>query len=152
MYNWCLCWFSFKVFGIFGSGPLAQYRNLIEQGKLQYDPNQERVASELDKLFGRLEQYEKDMEEYHVYLTFFFVLHMLTFYLKDWFGRFCVTVSSFQFLFFSSFLFLARKNWSSGRKGENTRGGSFWWRKLSSSRTRTYGLLSASSGLNLLRN
>ncbi|KAF3447131.1 hypothetical protein FNV43_RR12311 [Rhamnella rubrinervis] len=46
-------------------GPLAQYRNLIEQGKLQYDPNQERVASELDNLFGRLEQYEKDMEEYH---------------------------------------------------------------------------------------
>lgn len=56
----------------FGSGPLAQYRNLIEQGKLRYDPNQERVASELDKLFGRLEQYEKDMEEYHVYLSLFF--------------------------------------------------------------------------------
>ncbi|KAH7524667.1 hypothetical protein FEM48_Zijuj06G0144000 [Ziziphus jujuba var. spinosa] len=46
-------------------GPLSQYRNLLEQGKLQYDANQERVASELDKLFGRLEQYEKEMEEYH---------------------------------------------------------------------------------------
>lgn len=48
------------------SGPLAQYRNLIEQGKLQRDPYQERVALELEKLLGRLEQYEKDMEEYHV--------------------------------------------------------------------------------------
>jgi predicted ATPase len=48
------------------SGPLAQYRTLIEQGKLQRDPYQERVALELEKLLGRLEQYEKDMEEYHV--------------------------------------------------------------------------------------
>ncbi|KAE8056387.1 hypothetical protein FH972_013165 [Carpinus fangiana] len=50
-------------------GPLAQYRNLIEQGKLQRDPFQERVALELEKLLGRLEQYERDMEEYHVNLA-----------------------------------------------------------------------------------
>lgn len=43
-----------------------QYRNLVEQGKLQHDPFQEGVAIELENLLGRLEQYEKDMEEYHV--------------------------------------------------------------------------------------
>lgn len=48
------------------SGPLTQYKSLVEQGKLLHDPNQEAVASQLDKLLGRLEQYEKDMEEYHV--------------------------------------------------------------------------------------
>ncbi|PON76967.1 ATPase, AFG1-like [Trema orientale] len=47
------------------SGPLAQYTNLVEEGTLRHDPNQERVALELDKLLGRLEQYERDMEEYH---------------------------------------------------------------------------------------
>lgn len=46
-------------------GPLVQYQNLVEQGKLQHDPYQERVASELENLMGRLEKYEKDMEEYH---------------------------------------------------------------------------------------
>ncbi|KAK4600817.1 hypothetical protein RGQ29_010433 [Quercus rubra] len=50
-------------------GPLMQYKNLVEQGKLQHDPYQERVASELEKLLGRLEEYEKDMEEYHVNLA-----------------------------------------------------------------------------------
>ncbi|KAL2897872.1 Na(+)/H(+) antiporter NhaA 3 [Bienertia sinuspersici] len=50
-------------------GPLVQYQNLVEQGKLQHDPNQERVASELENLLGRLETYEKDMEEYHEKLT-----------------------------------------------------------------------------------
>lgn len=59
---------------VYHSGPLTQYRNLVEQGKLQYDANQERVASELDKLFGRLEQYEKEMEEYHVLFFDFLVL------------------------------------------------------------------------------
>lgn len=43
-----------------------QYKKLIEEGKLQHDPNQERIALALEKLLGRLEQYEKDMEEYHV--------------------------------------------------------------------------------------
>lgn len=43
-----------------------QYRNLVEEGKLQHDPNQERVALELEKLLGRLDKYERDMEEYHV--------------------------------------------------------------------------------------
>lgn len=46
-------------------GVLAQYRKMIEQGRLQNDPYQEMVALELEKLLGRLEQYEKDMEEYH---------------------------------------------------------------------------------------
>lgn len=48
------------------SGLLIQYRSLVERGELQHDSFQERVASELESLLGRLEQYEKDMEEYHV--------------------------------------------------------------------------------------
>ncbi|KAG2691498.1 hypothetical protein I3760_08G012100 [Carya illinoinensis] len=51
------------------SGPLTQYRNQVQQGKLQHDPDQETVAMELEKLLGRLDQYEKDMEEYHVNLA-----------------------------------------------------------------------------------
>ncbi|KAF8389103.1 hypothetical protein HHK36_025788 [Tetracentron sinense] len=47
------------------TGPLTLYSNLVEQGKLQHDPYQERVAFELENLLGRLDQYEKDMEEYH---------------------------------------------------------------------------------------
>ncbi|KAM3375371.1 AFG1-like ATPase isoform X2 [Capsicum galapagoense] len=50
-------------------GLLAHYRSLVEQGKLQHDPYQEKVASELENLLGRLEQYEKDMEEYHAKLA-----------------------------------------------------------------------------------
>ncbi|KAJ9184018.1 hypothetical protein P3X46_007802 [Hevea brasiliensis] len=50
-------------------GLLGRYKNLVDQGKLQHDPYQERVAFELEKLLGRLEQYEKDMEEYHVNLA-----------------------------------------------------------------------------------
>ncbi|KAK9280351.1 hypothetical protein L1049_014040 [Liquidambar formosana] len=50
-------------------GPLMQYKNLVEQGKLHHDPYQERVALELENLLGRLEQYEKDMEEYHLKLA-----------------------------------------------------------------------------------
>ena len=50
------------------AGPLIQYKSLVEQGKLQHDPYQESVASELEKLLARLTQYEKDMEEYHVKL------------------------------------------------------------------------------------
>ncbi|QCD99385.1 P-loop containing nucleoside triphosphate hydrolase [Vigna unguiculata] len=50
-------------------GPLVQYKSLVDQGKLQYDPYQESVASELESLLARLEQYEKDMEEYHVNLA-----------------------------------------------------------------------------------
>lgn len=48
-----------------------QYRSLVEQGKLQHDPYQEGVASELENLLARLEQYEKDMEEYHVKLELY---------------------------------------------------------------------------------
>ncbi|OMO90853.1 ATPase, AFG1-like protein [Corchorus olitorius] len=50
-------------------GPLSHYRNLVEQGKLQHDPYQEKVAVALENLLGRLEQYEKDMEEYHIKLA-----------------------------------------------------------------------------------
>lgn len=53
-------------FSSFCLGPLALYRNLVEKGKLQDDPNQERVALELENLLGRLEQYEREMEDYHV--------------------------------------------------------------------------------------
>ncbi|KAI3982002.1 hypothetical protein MKX01_018908 [Papaver californicum] len=49
-------------------GPLIKYKSLVEQGKLQHDPFQEKVAMELENLLGRLEQYEKDMEEYHLKL------------------------------------------------------------------------------------
>lgn len=51
------------------TGLLAQYKNLVDQGKLQHDPYQESVASELEKLVARLEQYEREMEEYHVNLA-----------------------------------------------------------------------------------
>lgn len=58
---------DFIAYAIFSPlGPLTQYKGLVEQGKLQYDPYQEKVALELENLLGRLEQYEKDMEEYHV--------------------------------------------------------------------------------------
>ncbi|KAK3212301.1 hypothetical protein Dsin_017007 [Dipteronia sinensis] len=50
-------------------GMLVQYRKLIEQGKLQHDPYQEKVAVALENLLGRLDQYEKDMEEYYVKLA-----------------------------------------------------------------------------------
>lgn len=50
-------------------GPFAQYKDLVAQGKLQHDPYQEKVALELDNLLGRLEQYENDMEEYHLNLS-----------------------------------------------------------------------------------
>ncbi|TKY58153.1 Lactation elevated protein 1 [Spatholobus suberectus] len=50
-------------------GPLVQYRSLVDQGKLRHDPYQESVASELENLLARLEQYEKHMEEYHVNLA-----------------------------------------------------------------------------------
>ncbi|TQD81301.1 hypothetical protein C1H46_033156 [Malus baccata] len=48
-----------------GPGPLTQYKSLVEQGKLQHDPKQETVAFQLEELLGRLEQYEREMEDYH---------------------------------------------------------------------------------------
>lgn len=48
---------------------LENYKNLVEQGKVEHDPYQERVAFELEKLLSRLQQYEKDMEDYYVKLT-----------------------------------------------------------------------------------
>lgn len=50
-------------------GPLTQYRNLVKEGQLQFDPYQEKVALELDNLLQRLQQYEKEMEEYHIKLA-----------------------------------------------------------------------------------
>lgn len=50
-------------------GPYTWYKDLVAQGKLQHDPHQEKVALELDNLLGRLEQYENDMEEYHLNLS-----------------------------------------------------------------------------------
>ncbi|PNX90939.1 AFG1-family ATPase [Trifolium pratense] len=50
-------------------GPLVQYKNLVNQGKLQHDPYQETVATELQNLLARLENYERQMEEYHVNLS-----------------------------------------------------------------------------------
>ncbi|WJX09835.1 peroxisome-assembly ATPase [Trifolium repens] len=50
-------------------GPLVQYKNLVDQGKLQHDPYQETVAIELQNLLARLENYERQMEEYHVNLS-----------------------------------------------------------------------------------
>ncbi|XP_074325469.1 uncharacterized protein LOC141663577 isoform X1 [Apium graveolens] len=49
--------------------PLTQYKALVDQGKLQYDPYQETIASELENLVKKLEQYNKVMEEYHVSLS-----------------------------------------------------------------------------------
>ncbi|PAN43975.1 hypothetical protein PAHAL_9G008200 [Panicum hallii] len=49
-------------------GPLTLYRNLVSQGKLTYDSYQENVASELDNLLRRLQQYEMEMEDYHAQL------------------------------------------------------------------------------------
>ncbi|PRQ32195.1 hypothetical protein RchiOBHm_Chr5g0043701 [Rosa chinensis] len=37
----------------------VEYKSLVEQGKLQHDPNQVAVASQLEYLHGRLEHYEK---------------------------------------------------------------------------------------------
>ncbi|PWA35982.1 AFG1-like ATPase family protein [Artemisia annua] len=51
------------------NGPLTQYKHLVKEGQLQFDPYQEKVALELDNLLERLVQYEKDMEEYHVKLS-----------------------------------------------------------------------------------
>ncbi|EPS63570.1 hypothetical protein M569_11216, partial [Genlisea aurea] len=45
--------------------PLAYYKSLIDQGKLQHDSYQEKVALELDNLLNGLVQYEKDMEKYY---------------------------------------------------------------------------------------
>ncbi|KAL8503752.1 hypothetical protein ACS0TY_022462 [Phlomoides rotata] len=50
-------------------GPLAYYKSLVNQGKLKHDSYQEKVAFELDNLLGRLDQYERDMEEYHANLS-----------------------------------------------------------------------------------
>ncbi|KAG8098966.1 hypothetical protein GUJ93_ZPchr0013g34578 [Zizania palustris] len=50
-------------------GPLTLYRDLVNQGKLQHDVYQENVATQLDSLLRRLEQYEMEMEDYHARLS-----------------------------------------------------------------------------------
>lgn len=60
----CCCCSYFLFF--LSEGPLAIYRRMVREGKLQQDMYQEKVASELEDLLGRLEQYEKEMEGYHV--------------------------------------------------------------------------------------
>lgn len=65
--SFSICFDFRAAFGTLSyTGPLSLYRSLVEEGKLQHDLNQQQVASELEDLLGRLEQYEKDMEEYHV--------------------------------------------------------------------------------------
>lgn len=64
-----LCFYSNCSAPSKNPGLLAHYRSLVEQGKLQHDPYQEKIASELENLLQRLEQYEKDMEEYHAKLA-----------------------------------------------------------------------------------
>lgn len=51
------------------TGLMSHYRKLVEQGRLQNDPYQEKVALALQNLLGRLEEYEKDMQEYHIKLA-----------------------------------------------------------------------------------
>jgi hypothetical protein len=41
----------------------------VSQGKLQHDIYQENVATQLDNLLRRLEQYEMEMEDYHARLS-----------------------------------------------------------------------------------
>ncbi|XP_026666106.2 putative ATPase N2B isoform X2 [Phoenix dactylifera] len=50
-------------------GPLSTYRSMVSRGKLRYDVYQEKVAFELEDLLGRLEQYGKEMDDYHEKLT-----------------------------------------------------------------------------------
>ncbi|XP_064949992.1 uncharacterized protein LOC135599149 isoform X4 [Musa acuminata AAA Group] len=50
-------------------GPLARYRSMVREGKLKYDTYQERVAFELEELLGKLQCYQKEMEDYHVKLA-----------------------------------------------------------------------------------
>ncbi|PKA53780.1 hypothetical protein AXF42_Ash020701 [Apostasia shenzhenica] len=50
-------------------GPLALYKSMVEDGKLHHDIYQENVASELEDLLSHLDQYEKEMEEYHINLA-----------------------------------------------------------------------------------
>lgn len=50
------------------TGPLLLYKSMVRQGALQYDPQQERVATDLQDLFGQLHQYDKNMEKYYATL------------------------------------------------------------------------------------
>lgn len=100
------------------SGLLGHYRSLVEQGKLQHDPYQEKIASELENLLGRLEQYEKDMEEYHVRVLYCDNELLL---------KFSIQCCSEGFIFiFHAF----RQNLHNGRIIGKIGGVSFLWRKL----------------------
>ncbi|XP_042424152.1 AFG1-like ATPase isoform X1 [Zingiber officinale] len=70
-------WIGVRCFssGVSGSssdrrrGPLVQYRSMVSEGKLKHDIYQEKVALELEELLGKLQNYEKEMEDYHVKLA-----------------------------------------------------------------------------------
>lgn len=51
---------------VLSKGPLVLYKRMVEDGKLQHDSFQEKVAMEFEDLLLRLEHYEKEMEAYHV--------------------------------------------------------------------------------------
>lgn len=76
------CWFMYLACNCDSPGPLVQYRSLVEQGKLQHDPYQESVASELENLLARLEQYDQEMKEYYVKLNLDILLLTIFFYMK----------------------------------------------------------------------
>ncbi|XP_064993417.1 uncharacterized protein LOC135585758 isoform X6 [Musa acuminata AAA Group] len=64
-----LPFFNYFVSLFFLLGPLAHYRSMVREGKLKYDTYQERVAFELEELLGKLQCYQKEMEDYHVKLA-----------------------------------------------------------------------------------
>ncbi|CAM6093089.1 unnamed protein product [Calypogeia fissa] len=49
-------------------GPLHRYQEMVQQGLLQHDAQQEVVAQMLDKLLGQMKHYQKEMEGYQVIL------------------------------------------------------------------------------------
>ncbi|CAM6128009.1 unnamed protein product [Calypogeia fissa] len=49
-------------------GPLHRYQEMVQQGLLQHDAQQEVVGQMLDKLLGQMKHYQKEMEGYQVIL------------------------------------------------------------------------------------
>lgn len=90
-------------------GPVAYYKSLVNQGKLKNDPYQEQVALELDNLLGRLDQYEKDMKEYHVRV----MLNMMRFLIRSY------------SLLYVCLLSLHRQNLLNGKRIAKKSGGGF---------------------------
>lgn len=97
-------------------GPLAYYKSLVDQGKLKHDSYQEKVAFELNNLLGRLDQYERDMEEYHV--GFIFEM-MLVFF----------SINYVHVLLYVYFVLFHRKTSLNGMRTGKMNGGGLCWRK-----------------------